>query len=212
MPSGSGHHQGEGLRPKLHLPRFQSLSHAQVQVQLQVLLLLAIGRPQRQAFPVRVPGEWGRVEVSFPSSNTWLWGGRRSAYPVRAKLAQYLIIFLLSNSSSFVAPSAGDDHRIRLLQTLAGCPRCLPWDERLSPLSSRWILTSLLSHATHLVFVGAEARSTRGCPRSRGLQVAEAEPTPSLLTPCSSGHSPEAARSLGDTDHLSLSRLLCFFV
>ena len=132
MPSGSGHHQGEGLCPKLHLRRFQSLSHAQVQVQLQVLLLLAVGGPQRQAFPVRVPGGGSRSGGGLSVLKHMAVGDQRSAYPVRAKLAQYLIIFLLSSFSSSVAPSAGDNHKTRLPQTFSRSPRCLTFDEWLS--------------------------------------------------------------------------------
>lgn len=129
-----------GIHPKLHLLLLQFLSHAHTQIQLQVLLALGVGWPQRHTFPVRVPGSEGRGggEISTPRHPA-VGKARTKAvltYPVRAKLAQYLIIFLLSNFSSSVAPSEGDNHKIRLSHGFARSPRCFGPAESRSHLPS----------------------------------------------------------------------------
>ena len=75
----------------------------------------------------------------------------RFTYPVRAKLAQYLIIFLLSPFSSSVASSAGNNHKISFPQWFARSPRGLTFDEPLSHFSFHCIPNSLPSHHTHCI-------------------------------------------------------------
>lgn len=74
--------------------------------------------------------------MRFSSLNTRFVAGvsRRFTYPVRAKLAQYLIIFLLSSFSSSVAPSEEDNHKTRLAQWMPDAQDVSPFDDSLTSL------------------------------------------------------------------------------
>lgn len=97
----------------------------------------------------------------------------RRTYPVRAKLAQYLIIFLLSNFSSSVAPSEGDNHKIRLPGRCAG-------SRGASHVMNAFHIPPPVSLILHLQVLRLGAPAT--CPKKHGLQVVEAEHTSSLGT------------------------------
>lgn len=97
----------------------------------------------------------------------------RRPYPVRAKLAQYLIIFLLSNFSSSVAPSEGENHKIWLPGWCAG-------NRGASPVMNAFHIPPPVSLILHLQVLRLRAPAT--CPREHGLQVVEAEHTSSLGT------------------------------
>ena len=104
----------------------------------------------------------------------------RFTYPVRAKLAQYLIIFLLSPFSSSVASSGGNNHKISFPQWCARSPRGLTLDELLWRLSFRCVPNSLLSRGTHCAFADNDL------PKQPCFRMAEAEHTPLLSVECSS--------------------------
>lgn len=91
----------------------------------------------------------------------------RSAYPVRAKLAQYLIIFLLSNFSSSVAPSGEDNHKI-WLSVICKKPK-VPHTWWISFTSFLW----LAPHPVILLILYLQIlrlRATVTCPRSPGSE------------------------------------------
>lgn len=97
----------------------------------------------------------------------------RRTYPVRAKLAQYLIIFLLSNFSSSVAPSEGDNHKIWL-------PGLCARSQGASHVMNAFHIPPPVSFILHLQVLRLETPAT--CWRKHGLQVVEAEHTSSLGT------------------------------
>lgn len=123
----------------------------------------------------------------------------RFTYPVRAKLAQYLIIFLLSAFSSSVASSGGNNHKISFPQWFAGSPRGLPLDESLLRLSFRCVPNSLPRRHTHCAFADHDL------PREPSFRMAEAEHTPLLSVQCPCSLSMWLRSPWGQRSSLSLS-------
>lgn len=138
------------------------------------------------------------MRVSFASSSAGSGEAPRRTYPVRAKLAQYLIIFLLSNFSSSVAPSEGDNHKIRLPGP------CAESRQGASHLMNAFHIPPPVSLILHLQVQRLRVPAT--CPRKHGLPILEAEHTSSLdanVLP---------ATPLGDRGPLSLSSLRTAFL